>query len=393
MKRKILAISPVPSHPQNAGNRVRTFRLLTGLRELGHEIYFLFIRAEIGDEGSMKEYWGQDHYFSVPYQRPSKKAVGLQKLINEIKHYIDPESRYLYSIDDFYDATIDARIDELHKSIGFDTVIVTYVYMSKALERFNSRTLKLIDTQDVLTNRHRLYLEQGARPQWFSTTAAGEKKGLDRSDIVIAIQEKEKNHFESISHKRVVTISHLITLKKIHFPLPEGPLQNLLFVGSVNPINVQSIQAFIEHTMPLIVRQTGNSKLLVAGKVCEKLSDTPYCVKLGEMENIELAYAQADIVINPVSYGTGLNIKNIEALGYGMPLVTTSIGSKGLEAGQDYAYLAADNPVDFAASVVKLLTDRNLAGTLSDRAYAYAERWNQQHFAALAGLLEKECQE
>lgn len=48
--KKILLVSPTPTHPQTAGNRTRVDGLLSGLRELGHDVYFCHIRSEPGDE-------------------------------------------------------------------------------------------------------------------------------------------------------------------------------------------------------------------------------------------------------------------------------------------------------------------------------------------------------
>jgi len=56
-------------------------------------------------------------------------------------------------------------------------------------------------------------------------------------------------------------------------------------------------------------------------------------VKLGETAELDSAYDKADIVINPIRFDTGLEIKNIEALGYSNPLVTTSTGAEGMEIG------------------------------------------------------------
>ena len=40
--KKILVISPTPTHPQNAGNRIRIYNLVSNLKELGHDVHFLY---------------------------------------------------------------------------------------------------------------------------------------------------------------------------------------------------------------------------------------------------------------------------------------------------------------------------------------------------------------
>jgi hypothetical protein len=44
--RKILVISPTPTHPQNSGSRARIFQLLYNLKQLGYEVHFFLIDKE-----------------------------------------------------------------------------------------------------------------------------------------------------------------------------------------------------------------------------------------------------------------------------------------------------------------------------------------------------------
>ncbi|MCI0616683.1 hypothetical protein L0244_27200, partial [bacterium] len=65
MKKKILVISPIPTHPQNAGNRARVYSLLSNLRDMNHDVHFLHLKRELGDDKLMQEFWG-DKFYSVP---------------------------------------------------------------------------------------------------------------------------------------------------------------------------------------------------------------------------------------------------------------------------------------------------------------------------------------
>lgn len=42
-KQKILMVSYVPTHPQDAGNKTRVYNLAKNLIDLNHEVYFLYI--------------------------------------------------------------------------------------------------------------------------------------------------------------------------------------------------------------------------------------------------------------------------------------------------------------------------------------------------------------
>jgi glycosyltransferase involved in cell wall biosynthesis len=94
------------------------------------------------------------------------------------------------------------------------------------------------------------------------------------------------------------------------------------------------------------------------------------------------------VVINPISTGTGLKIKNIEALGYGKPLVTTSVGAVGMENGSHSAFLAADTAQDFANAVIGLLQDSKVYRRFSMSGYQFAKEWNRQQMEALRMMFD-----
>ena len=65
MELKTLLISPVPSHPQDAGNRIRIFQLAEKLRAAECDVYYAYYDHEGagGDYESMKRYWGEKVVF------------------------------------------------------------------------------------------------------------------------------------------------------------------------------------------------------------------------------------------------------------------------------------------------------------------------------------------
>ena len=191
-KKKILVISPVPSHPQNQGNRARIYSLLLNLKEMGHYVYFVHIKQDIGEDKSMEQCWGEKFY-SIPYERPKtayKKPLKRldQKIVRRLQSLVVSDTQFTYAIDDWYDDSINEALIDLSRSINPDVVIVEYVFFSKALELFGKDVLKIIDTHDIFADRYKLYQKNKQAPRWYSTTKKEENKGLSRANIVIAIQ-------------------------------------------------------------------------------------------------------------------------------------------------------------------------------------------------------------
>ncbi len=385
---RILVISPVPTHPPNAGNRVRILNFIRMLREMGHQVFFAHIQRELGDEAAMKQEWGVERFFRIPYYSESGIVMFLQKLKRTIIRPKPPNPRPMH-IDSWYMNRSDRALRRILKGRHFNAVIVEYAFFSKALTIFDDTTLKVIDTHDVLTDRHSLFIEKGFRPGWFSTTREQEAAGLSRADVVIAIQKNEERFFQSICHKQVITVGHLTALKKLDPYASKG--RSVLYVGSDNEINIKSFLYFMNNILPIVKTGAPDVRVVIAGKICHHLSRNSGAVLLGEVENLEDVYAGARIVINPAIMGTGLCIKSIEALGYGKPLVATPEGARGLENGQGSAFLLGKTPQEFADHVLTLLRDESACRTISKNAYEFAQAWNKGQLLQLHDVLDKRC--
>lgn len=382
--RRILLISPIPTHPQIAGNRTRIQRLLTTLRGMGHEVHFVCVNTEPwkADEAAIARWWGE-HFHPVSYRHPPRSIL---RYINRLRFVFEPGFLEILPVDYRYDEALDPVLDDLQRRFAFDTVIVEYIFWSKALERFDNSVLKVIDTHDVFTRRHLLYREAGQAYGWYCTTAAEEAKALNRADVIIAIQDQEREYFSTLTRKPVVTVRHIAPLA----PLPQARTQEprLLFIGSDAGTNIHGLRTFLAEVFPRIRAAVPDVHLDIVGPVCSAVEDTDGCTKHGIADDIEPIYAAASVVINPIRFSTGLSIKTIEALGYGKAVVTTSAGSRGLEDGANAAFLLADDPDAFSRAVIGLVSNKEERTRLIGNALEYVRKWNEQSFRTLSSVLD-----
>ena len=382
-QKKVLIISPVPTHPQNAGNRARVFCLASALSAIGCEVHFLFTGHEPGDLGAMKKYWQDRFYpFAGPYQRAALPSR-LQRL-SCFFQYSRVERTYNIPVDAWYYSGLDPFISELQKKHCYDIVVVEYIFLSKALLHFSPQARKIIDTHDIFTNRFQLYLNNNQAPQWFSTYRAEEEKALNRADVVIAIQKHEKDYFASRVGKKVVQVGHLLSVRcspKEHFE------KTLLFVASTNPINVEAINFFLEQVFQKLLLTHPDTKLIIAGSICTVLAKREQVVLWGEFDDPQEIYDAADIVINPVQFGTGINIKTIESLCYAKLLVATTPATNGLEDGRNKAFLVADTANEFITALSGLIENAGQRDILQRNAEAFMRDYQQYNMRQLKAAL------
>ena len=329
----VLWFSPTPSHPQNAGNRSRIFSLVKYFQNLGHKITFVYFTQEGNDilaMEAMETEW--DEFHIINKNNKPQKSLG-----------------DLWGIDDWYDRNITEEMGRILRQKSFDVVFCEYIFQSKVLELFPPNCIKIIDTHDRFGGRADLLKQNGITPDFFYTSIEQEAVGLNRADFAIAIQEEEAKYYRSITTARVITIGHVIAAAKWQWSMnkfnAEQPLK-IGYFGSGNSFNRKSVDRFIaaySQNKELVAK----SELILAGSICKNIQ-FPTQIKatlLGKVERIEDFYQHVDITINPMIAGTGLKIKTVEALNFGVPIMATVSGSDGLPVEKSYHRLQSPEAI------------------------------------------------
>jgi glycosyltransferase involved in cell wall biosynthesis len=101
----------------------------------------------------------------------------------------------------------------------------------------------------------------------------------------------------------------------------------------------------------------------------------------------DLALAAADFAVNPMSRGSGTNIKMLDFFSAGLPVVTTAVGARGLSAGAGTAYLIAALR-EFPATIRGLLASPPRVARMSRAARLLAEsRYDWRQISASAARI------
>jgi polysaccharide biosynthesis protein PslH len=380
---KVLVLSPTPTHPPNAGNRARIRKWLELYKELGVDFHFAFFRYESGDEAAMIKAWGADRCTFLEYQRPRRSFTILQRLWLRLTRAVGQPQAIPYNIDDWRSESLVNEIRRLADRIRPSCVQIEYVFFSHLFDCFDKTVFKILDTHDIMAGRQELFLKQKIRPVGFYTTKEQEAIGLNRADCIVAIQGQEHAYFTKLTRKPVITVGHLVELK---LPMPPATAQpTAVFVGSANPVNEDALDFLLKKIWPLIRASIPNAILEIYGAICASaVPGVPGVFFLGEVVDLSQAYERAWLVLSPLRFGTGLKIKSIEALGQGKALVSTTLGSDGLQDGQGRAFLGADTAEDFANHCINVLANPEVRDGLEQRAYEYAVAWNlKQHDSLL----------
>jgi glycosyltransferase involved in cell wall biosynthesis len=144
--------------------------------------------------------------------------------------------------------------------------------------------------------------------------------------------------------------------------------KDILFVGGFyHQPNGDAIHWFLEKIFPSILNTIPDLNLFIIGsnpsdELKEKACKNIFVAGYVEDDELIKYYKRCRLVIAPLRYGAGLKGKIVEAMYYGLPVITTTIGQEGL-LGAEAVLTIADTAEDFAQSVIHLYSDeRELLG-------------------------------
>ncbi|MDE2349992.1 MAG: glycosyltransferase family 4 protein [Gammaproteobacteria bacterium] len=388
---KILLASMMPTHPTTVGNRARILNLCTALKSLGHDLHFAYIRREPGDLAAMARFHGEDRMHVADYRQPAARSSLPHKLWRRTQAALRRDAAFTVPVDDWYDPALDDYFERLQRRHAFDAVVVEYVFLSRALLKFGGGTLKILDTHDVFTNRHREYVKAGLWPGWYSTTLDEELKALRRADVVLTIQERESVFFRNaLPGARIVTVGHISEVAPPIVDWRARTANSLLFVGNDNVMNTSGLDYFTRRVLPRVRRAIPDAHLRVAGSASAAIRSGAGVEKLGYVEDLGATYRTAWLALNPVRAGTGLAIKSVEALSHALPLVTTRTGSRGLEGLDARAFVEVpdDDAGAMATAIIDLLSNESRRTAASAAAAAAIRRAHDADREAISAALQ-----
>jgi len=283
-------------------------------------------------------------------------------------------------LEDFRSLQIGQRFQQ--KLLEFSPQIVVVEYVSLAyLTEFVPKQLRqeivlAVDTHDVMHSRCFQFMQMG-HDHWIYLDEDQERDALQAFDLIIAIQDDERAEFQRILPAANIVVAKHAVRCPAQKPVKPASQVRVGYFGSSNASNESAIKSFAADIWPRVLKATnGAAELLVAGKVCDRILQLkiPNCTLIGIIDNVPDFYDQVEIVVNPVNFGTGLKIKNLEALAFGKCLVTTTAGLTGMPNGVENAYFVADSNEQFAKVLVELVSREDLRQQVSAAAYRVAQQ-------------------
>jgi O-antigen biosynthesis protein len=266
----------------------------------------------------------------------------LQKRIDVVQLEYTPLAQYL----ERYDRILNVLFEH---DIYFQSIARGLAFMQDKLERAKARfeylraihfeleTLPHCDRIQVCTRENRHYLEQ----------FLPKVKGRIQDGLRAGVSARDYN-------------------------FPGGPREpfTMLFLGSFRHVpNQIALDWFSTQVLPGIIEQCPQARLLVAGSDPPARHSYPPAIEmLGFVDDILPLFSKCSVFVCPIRSGSGVRVKLLEAFASGIPVVSTFVGAEGFsQTNGDVCHLA-DDPTEFAARVVELLTCADVGAEMAARA-------------------------
>jgi GT2 family glycosyltransferase/glycosyltransferase involved in cell wall biosynthesis len=337
-RKNILVIDHHLPMPDRDSGSLRMFQILKLLHELGHRVTFI-----------------PDNLADIPPYTAELQKRG----INVVHHpYLKKVRDYLIAHGSEFDVVVLSRCQFARKHIAD---VRLYAPQSRII--FDTVDLHFLreEREAGLTGDLEIRRKAQETKQW-------EYDLIDQSDETWVVSSTEQRLLQKEwPDKSFQLVSNIVDVPGSNTPF--ALRRDWLFIGGFqHPPNIDAVLFFLKEIYPLINEHLGDAKFYIIG---DKIP--PEIVTLAN-EKIIVAGLQRDVrpffesvrlSVAPLRYGAGVKGKINQSMGFGVPVVATSVATEGTKLNDREEILVADTPEDFARAVIELYESEDLWNRLS----------------------------
>ncbi len=152
--------------------------------------------------------------------------------------------------------------------------------------------------------------------------------------------------------------------------------ETLIFTGSMDWYpNEDAVTFFLKSILPHVRQSYPNVRMLVVGQyptdklrqMVELANTDSEVIITGRVDDVKPYINQASVYVVPLRIGGGTRLKILEALALRKAVVSTTIGAEGLNLVDQQEIILADQPEQFAKSIIELLDDAQRRRLLGEK--------------------------
>jgi len=375
MARLTVLTSRLPFPPRE-GHQLRSWHLLKALAER-HDVRLLsFLRADDtpDDAGPLREMLVSVDTFRIPAET---SRMALAAAVARGTLGAAPFLAAKYSA-----PALRARLAEL--AAQSDLVHVDMLPLMSAIDVVPAGVPVVLNAHNV---EHRL-LEARANMETHPLARrflggqvpklrAFEQAACRRADAVLACSDDDAAALHALAPgTRLQVVPNGVDLDA-NQPVTQPPAGDLVFVGQMGWFpNRDGVEWFMRDVFPRILAHRPTTRFTIVGKAQGLVAPDNVAANVtlaGFVPDLRPLVHDAAVYVVPLRAGSGTRLKVLEAMALGKAIVTTQIGSEGINLADNESALYADDAESFAAKVCELLDDPAKVASLGAAARRCAE--------------------
>lgn len=251
------------------------------------------------------------------------------------------------------------------KDETYDYIIISYAFWADLIKDNplvkGARTI--IDTHDLLTAQYQT-LKRFDRGKALND----EMRRVDLFDEVWALSADEYYLFSQLCKSKISLVPFTVE-KRMENEVPfDEKDYDIIYVAGNNLHNINSITWFFDKVYPHLDKDI---KFLIVGAITDYVPNHANITKIPFVEDLSECYSNTRLAICPMLTGTGIKIKVVEALSYGLPVVCNLRGIDGLLNKTQNGCMVAHTGPEFAKNIETLLGDKDLYKVYQEEGVRY----------------------
>ena len=376
---RILWLKTELLHPVDKGGKIRTIEMLKRLKRRHHITYMTLDDGTATPDAYARaeEYCHELICVPVRTARSSSARFYAELLRNLL-------STLPFAIERYRNGAMRRAIAEQSRAGRYDLLVSDFLVSAVNVPpRLPLRKVLFQHNVEAMIWRRRVENERHIAPklyfglQW-RRMVAFERRSCHAFDAVIGVSEQDCLIMQR--EYAIESVAAVPTGVDTDFFRPSGVLppvsSKLVFTGSMDWMpNEDAVRFFIKEILPLVQREVSEATLTVVGRnpsaaLLNIARDHDKIIVTGRVDDVRPFIEEAACFIVPIRIGGGTRLKIYEAMAMEKPVVSTTVGAEGLPVTDGVDVLLADDPKEFAAAVVRMLRDENLARAIGAQAAA-----------------------
>jgi len=363
-------LTQVLPYPPDSGPKIKTYNVIKYLTQHHRVTLVSFVRGEQSEHVRHLERYCQAVY-TVPMVRSVIRDawyMGLSLLTRQPFLVLRDDRKAMRNL-----------VDRLRVEQHFDVVHADQLNMGQYVERVPG-AFKLLDAHNPLWLLYkRLWETMSPGPRnWllgrdWRLLKTYEGRLVREFDATLAVSQEDKVALQEAAGESVdiTVIPIAVDTDEVAVVEREPNSKHVLHIGTMYwPPNIDGVLWFARRVFPLILQQCPDVQFDVVGArppreiVAMSGGDTGINVT-GYVANPTSYLRQAALMVVPLRAGGGMRVKILNGLAQGIPIVSTTLGCEGIRVIPGEDVLVADDPAEFAAAVLRVLNEPELARQLS----------------------------